>query len=80
MAERKWCASVDGTFAGKIHQILLDDFNMQMSLKAVNYGGKPRFWRQTVLQKKLSFGVSFGHHNNTRPKFNITLYFASIMS
>jgi len=59
VAERNWCASVDGTFAGKIHQILLDDFNMQMSLKAVNYGGKPRFWRQTVLQKKTKFRRQF---------------------
>jgi len=41
MAERKLCTSVDGNILlGEIHQILLNDFIMQMSPKTVNYGGK----------------------------------------
>jgi len=39
---------------GEIHQILLNDFSMQMSPKTVNYGGK-----------NLDFGVGFGYRNNT---------------
>ena len=42
MTERKLCASVDGNicWVGEIHQILLNDFSMQMSPKTVNYVGK----------------------------------------
>ena len=39
---------------GEIHQILLNDFSMQMSPKTVNYG-----------RKNLGFGVGFGYCNNT---------------
>ena len=36
-----------------------------MSPKIVNYGGKPRFRRQTVFAKNLGFGVGFEYRNNT---------------
>jgi len=63
---------------GEIHQILLNDFSMQMSPKAVNYGGKkPRFRRRTVFAKKLGFGVSIGYRNNTTIEI-IQMYYNSI--
>jgi len=51
---------------GEIHQILLNDFSMQMNPETVNYDGKkPRFRRWTVFAKNLGFGVGFGYRNNT---------------
>jgi len=45
---------------GEIHQILLNDFSMQMSPKTVNYGGKNLgFGDGRFLQKNLGFGVCF---------------------
>ena len=50
---------------GEIHQILLNDFSMQMSPKTVNYGGKNLgFGDRRFLQKNLGFGVGFGYRNN----------------
>jgi len=51
---------------GENHQILLNDFSMQMSPKTVNYGGKNLgFGDGRFLQKNLGFGVGFGYRNNT---------------
>jgi len=53
-------------FAGTIHQILLEDFSMQMSLKTVNYNSKNLGYGDgRFLQKNLGFGIGFGHRNNT---------------
>ena len=49
-----------------MHQILVNDFSMQMSPKTVNYGGKDLgFGNGRFLQKNLGFGVGFGYRNNT---------------
>ena len=51
---------------GEIHEILLDDFSMQMSPKTVKYGGKNLgFGDGRFLQKNLGFGVGFGYRKNT---------------
>ena len=70
MAERKLCASVDGNICwAKIHQILPNNFSMQMRPKTVNYGRKNLgFGNGRFLQKNLGFGVGFGYRNNTRHK------------
>jgi len=52
---------------GEIHQILVNDFSMQMSPKTVSYGGKNLdFGDERFLQKNLGFGVGFGYRNNTK--------------
>jgi len=49
---------------GEIHQILLNDFSMQLSPKTVNCGRKDLgFSEGRFLQKNLGFG--FGYRNNT---------------
>jgi len=75
MTERKLCASVDGNicWVGEIHQILLNDFSMQMSPETINYGGKkPRFRRWTVFCKNVGFGVGFGYCNNTSSEDSVS--------
>jgi len=50
------------------HQILLNDFSMQMSPKPSIMAEKPRSRQRTVFAKNLGVGVGFGYRNNTRER------------